>query len=69
MPLRAPQKIWGYEAQLDYQILDNLGSEISYSWVEGKDTDADIYLDGGIISAPKFTAYLNWQPIQQACVA
>lgn len=66
MPTRAPQKIWGYEAQLDYQILDNLNSGISYSWVEGKDTDADIYLDGGIISAPKFTAYLNWQPIQQA---
>ncbi|WP_434950195.1 TonB-dependent receptor [Shewanella sp. HL-SH4] len=68
MPVRAPQKIWGYEAQLDYQILDNLSSGISYSWVEGKDTDADVYLDGGIIAAPKFTAYLNWQPIQQASI-
>ncbi|WP_434927398.1 TonB-dependent receptor [Shewanella sp. HL-SH2] len=68
MPVRAPQKIWGYEAQLDYQILDNLSSGMSYSWVEGKDTDADVYLDGGIIAAPKFTAYLNWQPFQQASI-
>ncbi|QYK03263.1 TonB-dependent receptor [Shewanella psychrotolerans] len=69
MPVRAPQKIWGYEAELSYQIFDNLGADLSYSWVEGKDTEKDIYLDGQVISAPKFTASLNWQPIDEANIA
>ena len=66
MPVREPQKIWGYEAQLNYQIQDNLTTSVSYSWVEGKNTDKDTYLDGKTISAPKFTATLDWQPIEQA---
>ncbi len=69
MPVRAPQKIWGYEAQLAYQWLDNLATDMSYSWVEGKDTEKDIYLDGQVISAPKFTASINWQPIDDANIA
>ena len=69
MPVRAPQKIWGYEAELSYQIFDNLGADLSYSWVEGKDTEKDIYLDGQVISAPKFTASLNWQPMDEANIA
>ncbi|RTR34387.1 TonB-dependent receptor [Shewanella atlantica] len=66
MPVRAPQKIWGYEAQLGYQIQDNLRSNITYSWIEGKDTENDVYLDGKAISAPKFTASIDWQPIDAA---
>ena len=66
MPVREPQKIWGYEAQLNYQIQDNLSTSVSYSWVEGKNTDKDTYLDGKTISAPKFTATLDWQPIEKA---
>ncbi|QYJ87605.1 TonB-dependent receptor [Shewanella mesophila] len=66
MPVRSPQKIWGYEAELSYQLLDNLGAGLSYSWVEGKDTEKDSYLDGQVISAPKFTTSLNWQPVDEA---
>ncbi|NRB24818.1 TonB-dependent receptor [Shewanella sp.] len=66
MPVREPQKIWGYEAQLNYQLQDNLTTSVSYSWIEGKNTDKDTYLDGKTISAPKFTATLDWQPIEQA---
>lgn len=66
MPVREPQKIWGYEGQIVYQIQDNLSTSASYSWIEGKNTDKDTYLDGKTISAPKFTATLNWQPVEQA---
>jgi len=66
MPVRAPQKIWGYEAQLGYQVQDNLRTGITYSWIEGKDTENDVYLDGKTISAPKFTASIDWQPIDAA---
>ncbi|QFU21950.1 TonB-dependent receptor [Shewanella eurypsychrophilus] len=66
MPVREPQKIWGYEGQINYQIQDNLSTSASYSWIEGKNTDKDTYLDGKTISAPKFTATLNWQPVEQA---
>ncbi|WP_076408396.1 TonB-dependent receptor [Shewanella sp. UCD-KL12] len=68
MPVREPQKIWGYEGQINYQIQDNLSTSASYSWIEGKNTDKDTYLDGKTISAPKFTATLNWQPVEQASI-
>lgn len=61
LPVRAPQKIWGYEAQFDYNVTEDISTGLSYSWIEGKDTEADVYLDGSTISAPKFTSYVNWQ--------
>nr|WP_229380945.1 TonB-dependent receptor [Shewanella psychropiezotolerans] len=66
MPIREPQKIWGYEAQFSYQIQDNLATSVSYSWVEGKNTDKDTYLEARTISPPKFTATLDWQPVNEA---
>ncbi|GGP70986.1 TonB-dependent receptor [Shewanella algicola] len=68
LPVRAPQKIWGYEAQVDYRVLDNLNTGLSYSWVEGKDTETDTYIDGGAISPPKLTAYISWQPVEEASI-
>ncbi|PKI01381.1 ligand-gated channel protein, partial [Shewanella sp. 11B5] len=68
LPVRAPQKIWGYEAQVDYQVLNNLNTGLSYSWVEGKDTETDTYIDGGTISPPKLTAYISWQPVEEASI-
>ncbi|WP_351077594.1 TonB-dependent receptor [Shewanella sp. CAL98-MNA-CIBAN-0140] len=68
LPVRAPQKIWGYEAQIDYRVFDNLSTGLSYSWIEGKDTDTDTYLDGGTISPPKLTAYVSWQPVEEASI-
>ena len=64
--IRAPQEIWGFEAQINYAWRDNLTTGISYSFVEGKDTDKDIYLDGQLISPPKFTATLDWQPTENS---
>ena len=66
LPVRAPQKIWGYEAQINYEINTDLDLGLTYSWIEGKDTEKDIYLDGRTISAPKLTASLNWQPTEAA---
>ncbi|EWS96586.1 ligand-gated channel protein [Pseudoalteromonas sp. SCSIO_11900] len=61
-PVRAPQEIWGYEALVDYTISPSLKLLATYSYVEGKNTEADIYLGSKQISPPKATANLNWQP-------
>ena len=62
-PVRAPQEIWGYEALIDYSINSTLKLLATYSYVEGKNTEADVYLGAKQISPPKATANLNWQPI------
>ncbi|MBB1416697.1 TonB-dependent receptor [Pseudoalteromonas sp. SG44-1] len=61
-PVRAPQEIWGYETLVDYTISANLKLLATYSYVEGKNTEADVYLGSKQISPPKATANLNWQP-------
>ncbi|MDC3192095.1 TonB-dependent receptor [Pseudoalteromonas elyakovii] len=61
-PVRAPQEIWGYETLVDYQINPTLKLVATYSYVEGKNTEDDIYLGSRQISPPKGTANLNWQP-------
>lgn len=61
VPLRSPQKIWGYEMAVNYEANEFLATGITYTWVEGKDPDADIYLDARKISPPKFTAFIDWQ--------
>jgi iron complex outermembrane receptor protein len=61
-PVRAPQRIWGYEALVDYKISNTLKLLATYSYVEGKNTEADVYLGSRQISPPKLTANLNWQP-------
>jgi len=68
-PVRAPHKIWGYEAALDYRISDSLSAGANYSWVEGKNEDTDEYLDARIISPPKFVAHLDWRPLDNASLA
>ena len=60
LPVRAPQKIWGYELALDYKISKELAMKSSYSWVEGKNTDTQEYLGARQIAPPKFTTQLNW---------
>ncbi|MEQ5809601.1 TonB-dependent receptor [Alteromonas sp. NFXS44] len=62
-PVRAPQEIWGYEGLVDYRISDTLGVVATYSYVEGKNTEADIYLGSRQISPPKATVNVNWRPL------
>ncbi len=69
MPVRAPQKIWGFEGLLLYPITPELNLAASYSWVEGKDTENDTYLGIKQISAPKATAQLNWKPQDNASLS
>ncbi|WP_042143187.1 MULTISPECIES: TonB-dependent receptor [unclassified Pseudoalteromonas] len=64
LPVRAPQEIWGYEALVVYKINEALNFNATYSWVEGKNTQDDVYLGAKQISAPKATMNLQWQPIQ-----
>lgn len=61
-PVRAPQEIWGYETLVDYTISPTLKLVATYSYVEGKNTEDDIYLGSRQISPPKGTANLNWTP-------
>lgn len=64
-PIRAPQKIWGYEGLINYAISPSLKLIASYSFVEGKNTEEDIYLGAKQISPPKATANLAWQANDQ----
>jgi len=66
---RVPQKIWGYEAAIDVVFTDALDAGLSYSWLEGKNKEADTYLDGGSISPPKITAYINYQATENLRLA
>lgn len=60
-PVRAPQKIWGYEALLDYKLSKNIDLRATYSFVEGKNTANNTYLGARQIAPPKLTASVNWQ--------
>lgn len=62
LPLRAPQKIWGYEGLVDYRISPELQLVATYSYVEGKNTQADVYLGAQQIAPPKATVNFAWQP-------
>lgn len=68
VPVRAPQEIYGYEGLVTYKVQDNLDLSATYSWVEGKNTELDVYLGGKNISAPKGTINVNWQPVEGARV-
>ncbi|MEH6713642.1 MAG: TonB-dependent receptor, partial [Paraglaciecola polaris] len=69
LPVRAPQEIYGYEALATYQVQSNLDISATYSWVEGKNTELDVYLGGKDIGAPKGTFNVNWQPADGARLA
>ena len=45
IPVRAPQKIWGWEASVDYQASEQLNIAATYSYNEGKNT-AKMYIWG-----------------------
>ena len=61
-PVRAPQKIWGYEASLEYQLADDWHLRSAYGYTEGKDTLNDVYLGARQISAPKLSSALRYTP-------
>ena len=66
LPVRAPQEIYGYEALATYQVTQNLNLSATYSWVEGKNTELDVYLGGKDIGATNGTINVNWQPTPDA---
>ena len=69
LPVRAPQEIYGYEALVNYDISDAWALNATYSWVEGKNTEADVYLGAKQISPAKATINLNWNPNNDISVA
>ncbi len=60
-PLRAPQRIWGYEAVISHDFSRALQMTASYSFVEGKQTSTDTYLGSRQINAPKGTVNVKWR--------
>lgn len=63
-PVRAPQKIWGFEATADYTLNNHWSVQAAYGYTEGKDTLNDVYLGARQISAPKLTSAVNYTPSQ-----
>jgi iron complex outermembrane receptor protein len=71
VPSKQPQRIYGGEVSVDYFSWDKkwqIGT--SYSYVEGVthnvgDENNLTYLGGDVISAPKWTSYLNWKPTEK----
>ena len=61
-PVRAPQRIWGYEASAEYRLSDAWQLSASYGYTEGKDTQNDVYLGARQISAPKFSSSVRYRP-------
>lgn len=57
--VRSPQEIYGFEAALEAKPSDTLTLGVNYSWLEGKNTDTDEYLNGSTINPPKFAAYAD----------
>lgn len=64
-PVRAPQEIYGYEAAVGFAASEAVNLGLTWTYVEGKDPDADVYLDARKIAPPKFTAWADWQISQQ----
>lgn len=67
--VRAPEKIYGFEATLDQQLSKTLRTGGTFSWVEGKkftSTGTEIgYLGNDAISPPKLTLYVEHQTTPQ----
>lgn len=66
---RTPERIYGFEAAVQYSPLHNLDMGASYSYVEGKadtgriDDKYDAYLNGRRIAAPKIGANIHYRPL------
>ena len=71
VPSKQPQNIYGAEIAMDYRAFVNkLNLGVSYSYVEGVNRNVDSkstlnFLGGDVINAPKFTAYVTWNPIDK----
>lgn len=66
--VRAPEKIYGLEGTLDWQISDSFKTGGTFTWTEGKQdltTDAlgYLYLNNQRIRPPKVTAYIEHQSL------
>jgi iron complex outermembrane recepter protein len=67
---RTPERIYGVEAAITYQVLHNLDISASYSYVEGKSDTAktggsyNVYLNGRRIAPPKVTGSINYRPLK-----
>ncbi|NSL86315.1 TonB-dependent receptor [Chitinophaga sp. Mgbs1] len=67
---RTPERIYGFEAALHYQVLSNLSLGASYSFLEGKaDTSRtggsyNVYLNGRRIAPPKVTGSISYRPVK-----
>lgn len=67
---RTPERIYGFEAALTYQVFRNLDISASYSYVEGKSDTAktggsyNVYLNGRRIAPPKVTGSINYRPLK-----
>jgi len=68
---RTPERVYGFEASLQYQVLHNLDISASYSYLEGKADTAktggsyNVYLNGRRIAPPKVTGSIGYRPVPE----
>jgi iron complex outermembrane receptor protein len=74
---RIPERVWGYEFQLDYAVMDKLSVGGNYAYVEGKgdvdddgkfDGETDVYLNATRIPPSKATIYLKYSGIKNLSI-
>lgn len=70
---RAPERVWGYEVQLDWSPVSTFSVGGNYAFTEGKvdknsDGDYDTYLNASRISPDKTTLYARYTGIKNLSV-
>ncbi|NLU91433.1 TonB-dependent receptor [Chitinophaga sp. Ak27] len=65
---RTPERIYGFEAAVQYRLLSNLDLNATFSYAEGKsDTGRvnryDVYLNNRRIAAPKIGGSISYRPL------
>lgn len=66
LPVRAPERVYGYELTADARITHQVSLGATYAYVEGKSEQEDgseIYLGYARIAPPRATAYVQYAPV------
>jgi iron complex outermembrane receptor protein len=69
IPLRAPQRVHGLEATLDWKLHERAGAGVVFTWQRGEIYDDDfgrfIEFGADTVSPTRFTAFLDAEPLER----
>ncbi len=69
LPVREPQKIYGFEISGQYFVSDALEIGANYTRFDGENTDTGEKLSGRYIAPAKFVLYADWRPTENMKVS